>query len=111
MNITFAPGIQAPAPQLVAQLAEHIDAQRLDGPAFCWDEGNQVFLTVVAREGVIVSWQINPARTRAEADALTNSTLQAVAMAAAMLASVLPPSMRAALDEHFAAVQRRTPAH
>lgn len=106
-----APAISAPAPNLLAQLEQHIQENALDGPAFCWDEANQVFLTVVARAGVIVAWQIAPAATRPHADALRNGTLQSVTMAALLLAAVVPPPMRDALEKHFASAINRPLSH
>ena len=105
---TPAPSIRAPSAAVLAQLERHVIANAMDGPTFLWDRGAQVFVTAVVRAGVVVDWQLDPARTKEEADALTDRHLRAALMAAALIAGAVNPVHGVEIDRQIAeAVGRR----
>ena len=111
MKLTAAPTIQGPSEHALAELARRIDAEATEGPCFMWDPINQVFLTAIVQSGVIVHWQIDPARDKAEADAARDRTKQAAVMAAMVISGALPNAQRDELLENLARGMGRTPAH
>jgi hypothetical protein len=108
MNLTAAPAIQAPSPTALAELARRIEADAQEGPCFMWDPAAEVFLTAIVRQGVIVHWQLDPARTKAEADAVRDRQMQAAMMAAMAIVGALPEQLR---DEMRANLERGLGRH
>ena len=111
MNLTPAPAILAPSAAVLSELARHIEQDNAEGMRFAWDAVHQVFLTVIVQQGLIVHWTVEPARDRAEADAVRQRAVQAAVVSAMAMASTLPDHEREQLQQRLAAVGRVGPAH
>lgn len=108
--IEVTPAIQGPSPEVLAKLLKVIEAKNVDaGPAFCWDPQRKVFVMAVVEQGVIVHWQIEPARDAAEAEALKRKYVFGILTAMCVAADQLPPDQRATLDAMLADI--RAPRH
>ena len=107
-----SPAIQGPSPEVLHKLLETIEAGRLvSGPAFCWDPVRAVFMMVIVQSGVIIHWQLEPARDQAEADQLRSVYMHRSLVAARLLLETLPPESRAQLDADLAVFQGLNKTH
>lgn len=99
--LKIAPPIQAPTPEALAELLKAVETGNLaNGPAFLWDPVRHLFLLVFVEHGVIVHWQIEPARDQAAAAELQQRYVHAAmaamhVAAAAIAADAILPAARA----------------
>ena len=92
--------MQGPSAEFFAKLLEAIGTNLYSGPAFCYDPSRSIFAVVLVQDGVIVHWQIEPARNQVDADALRRRYLGDLARSmAASLQQMSPSQLVAATRE------------